>query len=391
MEQDLEGKIRSRLEAILINDARNQAEVKSMSNGEDPLDVDPFAEEKNLYQRIINNYRNAIGEVNNLLEENISQISGLCRILDAIKEKSDLEEMCLQIIDCALQDLGAEFCGMVFHQRGKSDGNPLYLEGVREQQKLTFSHSHPTLLGSREFAHAVETLSAENADCAIVGDVYRDPRFLTVDFPSVVRSMVCLPIIVHKQLVGTLVLSHSLPRFFTQNQTRILRILGATIAHLIFLTEKRDSTTASAQAAPRQDALTSDTALSVILLQVGGNRLAIRTLAEHETIRSLENRIAQALEGKESLLHYDDTRILVLLPHTSEERLYACAARLREAFENWILALGENSAEFRLSLGHATCTTGEELAHALDAASHNLASGLDDQESTAIEAGLARF
>ena len=46
MQTDIEGKIRSKIEAILINDARTYSELRMMATGEEPFDSDPFSEER---------------------------------------------------------------------------------------------------------------------------------------------------------------------------------------------------------------------------------------------------------------------------------------------------------------------------------------------------------
>ena len=48
---NIEDRIRSRIEAILMNDARNYAEIRGMAEGEEPIHEDSFEEERNLYQR----------------------------------------------------------------------------------------------------------------------------------------------------------------------------------------------------------------------------------------------------------------------------------------------------------------------------------------------------
>jgi hypothetical protein len=385
MDRDFEGKIRSRIEAILINDARNYDEMRTMSSEEEPLEIDPFAEERNLYQRIINNYRNAMGEVNSLLEENLNYISGLCRIVETIKDKDDFQEICLQVIDCVLQDLGAEFCGLVFNAHEKCAGNPLFLEGVREQQKLLFSHSHPTLLGSREFAQVVEKLIEEDGDCQNIGDVYRDPRFNSIDFPSVVRSLICLPIVVHQKPLGALVLSHSLPRFFTQNHARVLKILASTVAHLLLLTDRcSPQAESSPEARPKSPAIESE-ALSMVLVHLECDGSVRRVPAERELTRNLQSLLSRNLEARESLLHYDSTGLLILLPGTPEELLFDRASRLRSAFEDWKNTQGENGKDLRLSLGYATCANAEELTRTLEAAAQRLHGSQDENESIPAE------
>lgn len=391
MDRDVEGRIRSRVEAILINDAKNYDEIKSMSSQDEPLEVDPFAEDRNLYQRIISNYRNAMGEVNGLLEENLNFISGLGRIAENIKDKDDLQEICLQIIDCILQDMGPEFCGMVFHAQDTCAANSLFLEGVREHQKLLFSHSHPAFLGSREFAGVVDTLLETDDDCLIIGDVYRDHRFNNIDFPSVVRSLICLPIRVHQKPLGALVLSHSLPRFFTQNHARALKVIAGLVAHLLLLLDRQDKqaeSTPDTRPAPRP---TENEPLSIVLLHLDCDEASRRIPAESEWIRNLRSALSQNLEVRESLLHYNDTELLILLPGTPEELLFERASKLRCVFEDWKSIQGEKGKDLRLSLGYASCAKAEDLTHILEAAAQRLHVSQDQDESLTSDPVLPQF
>jgi len=81
--------IRSRIEAILANDARNHAEVRRVASAEGIAAAEGSGEERNLYQRVINTYRNAIADVNRRFEENVWFLSGFYRILESIKEEGD--------------------------------------------------------------------------------------------------------------------------------------------------------------------------------------------------------------------------------------------------------------------------------------------------------------
>ena len=389
MDMDIEGKIRSRIETILINDAKNYAEVRMMASEDEPLESDPFAEERNLYQRIINNYRNAVSEVNNLLEENVGFLSGLCRIAETIKEQNDFQEICSQIIDCVLQDLGAEYCSLIFPAPGEWEGEPIYLEGVREQQKFCFSHSHSALLGSPEFAQVVARLVQDGTDYLNAGDVYREPRFNTVDFPSVVRSLVCLPIRVHQKPLGALILSHSLPHFFTHNHMRVLRILASTIAHLWLLTV-RPAPRVKVDHHSEAPAETEETgqAISIVLMNFGRDGSSLRLLTDKEMIRSIRDPLAQTLKANETVLFYDTTGLLVLLPGTTEEQLAGRAASLRDAFEEWRAAQGERARSLHLNLGYAACECGEELTRTLEVAAQMMRAGEEENDAfSPIERG----
>jgi len=223
---DIEHRIRNRIEAILTNDERNYAEIKRMATNDEPLEADSFAEERNLYRRIISSYRSAVSEVNKLLEENVNFLSGFYRIVESIKEKDDFQEICSQIIDCVLEDFGAEYCSLLF----KEDDGSLCLEGINEDRKFLRIHSDASLLGSEEFERQLTCMAGESSECLSIEDVYKESRFNTLDFPGVVRSVLCLPITLRQITVGFLILSHSLPRYFHNNHIRILKILGNIIA-----------------------------------------------------------------------------------------------------------------------------------------------------------------
>ncbi len=369
MDANIEARIRSRIEAVLINDARNYAELRMMETQEEPLEGDAFEEERNLYQRIISSYRSAVSEVNNMLEENVGFLSGLCRIVETIKEKDDFREICAQIVDCVLQDLSAEYCSLVFYSQGERVDESLYLEGVRERQKFLFSHSHAALLGSPEFALAISRVAGEDVECVNIGDVYREPRFNKVDFPSVVRSLVCLPISVHDTRVGALILSHSLPRFFTNNHTRILRILASTIAHLYLLTARWNtheavSSVPKAVPAPSEDEET----LSLILLRFENEHSVMRLPANKELIRSVRSTLCGIIGRRDSILPYEDKELLVLLPGISGDMLPTRATRLNEAFEQWKSSRGSDARGISMSIGYSTCQTGEDMMQTIEAA-----------------------
>jgi hypothetical protein len=378
---DFEGKIRSRIEAILINDARNCAEIKAMASEDEPLEIDAFEEERNLYQRIINSYRNAIHEVNHLLEENVGFISGLCRIVESIKDRDDFQEICSRMVDCILQDLGAEFCALVFRPQEAWEHNPLFVEGVREKQQLLFCHSYPTLLGSSEFARMVERLGEEADDFMNFGDVYREPRFHAIDFPSVVRSMVCLPIGAQGKRTGVLVLSHSLPRFFTPNHVRVLKILASMTSHLQLLTSQRNARAASAEDTSAQPDAPEPNSLSLILLHFESEGSRCRSSADRDLAQSLIRPLTRGLEGKESILPYEPHGLLVLLPGTPKDRLMERASRLRAAFEDWRRDQGANAKSLRMTFGYATCENGEELSRTMEMAGQIMFAGREEDES----------
>ena len=370
---DIEGKIRSRIEAILINDAKNSAEIQKMATEDEPLEADPFAEERNLYQRIINNYRSAVSEVNSLLEQNIGLLSGLFRAVDNIKGCDDFSEIGSKVVECLLQDFGAEYSSVIVFQPEILPGVPLCLEGIREERAFFRAHVGSTLIGLSNFDQIVERMSQENADFLNFGDVYRESMFEGVDFPSVVRSMVCLPIKLGQDTLGLLLLSHSLPNYFSDNHVRVLKILSSTLAHLKTVLAARTAEAhaptpageGSAQATPREQDV-----LSVVLLDfVRNDPYGRGSEIGLDSIRAIRSRLQNVLQSTESISFYEERVLIVLLPEVTAEELPARIRMLQNAFAVWKTERGDRAQNIRMNAGSATCRGEEDLARMLEIAS----------------------
>jgi hypothetical protein len=365
---EIEDKIRTQIEAILINDARNFSEIKKMADTDEPLEAEVLADERNLYHRIINGYRNAVSEVNKLLEQNIGSLSGFYRIVESIKDKEDFQEICSQIVDCILQDFGADYCSLLF----PVEENTLCLEGIREDRKFQRIHSKTSLLGSREFERELTLMAEEGGpECLNIEDVYKEQRFNAVDFPAVVRSILCLPVLLRNKTVGFIVLSHSLPNFFNENHIRVLKILGSLIAHLRLL-HQGESILAGAQTAASPDQFVSETpdTYSVVLMEFEikdsyGRRLPL----EKEAIREIRMRIQNVLEGKESIIYYRERELLAFMPGVSSELLPSRVRKLREAFQQWQADRFEERRTAVINLGFSVCEGDDDLSRTLEVAS----------------------
>jgi hypothetical protein len=363
---EIDDRIRTRIEAILVNDAKNFSEIKKMAEDGEPLESDILADERSLYHRIINNYRNAVDEVNKLLEENIRSVSGFYRIVESIKEKADFQEICIQIVDCILQDFGVEYCSFLFPEQEET----LCLEGIHEDCKFLRIHSKNSLLGNKEFEQELTRMALESSECLNIEDIYREPRFNTVDFPGVVRSVLCLPIMLHDMPAGFLILSHSLPNFFQANHIRVLRILGSLIAHLRLLHQSgRISPSATPPVSPIQYASEEADVHAIVLigfdtLDAYGRRIPL----EKEAVREIRRQMQSTLKERESILFYGEAELLAFLPGVVSEALAGRVCQLREIFHQWQKARLEKRSNARISFGFSVCEKEEDLAKALEVA-----------------------
>ncbi len=383
---DIEEGIRSRIEAILTNDARNRAEVMSVA-GDEPLLTDAFEEERNLYQRILQTYRNAVSEVNHILEENVGFLSGYYRMVERIKEKEDFEEICAQIADCILEDFGAEYCSLFFPPLPGYDAKFFCVEGVREGQSFLRMHSGENLLGIAEFGRIVAGMSEESSGFLNLEDVYKDSRFNTIDFPSVVRSLVCLPIVAGGRPTGFLLMSHSRPRFFNDNHIRVLRIVASSIAHLKHLTNGNRQAPPAAVSRPTGSTVREESSdFSIVLLSLERQGPFRRTMPlDKESLRQLRERMNEILEPRESLLFYEEGNLIAILPGTKAESVPLKVRGFREVFRQWKAEHGDRLPDIHLSLGFASCEDGYDLARLLEMASQVMHPDTDEDFAEAAQ------
>ncbi|MFH1572392.1 MAG: GAF domain-containing protein, partial [Acidobacteriota bacterium] len=318
---DLETTIRTRIEALLVNDAKKYADLQTMVCRDEPFEEDPFGEERNLYQRVISSYRSAVHDVNRLLEENIAFLSTFARIVESIKDRDNFQEICSVVVDALLQDVDTEYCSIILFAEPDTMGNSLYLEGIREQQQFIFIHPNRQLLGNKDFERVIAESVVEARGCLFIPDVYKETRFNGIDFSSVVRSLVTVPIVSNGQTAGVLLVSHSLPQYFNENHLRLLKVLAGIIAHSKYLLDLRPakSGTVADLQPPVPEGRPRD-AVSIILFSLddgacrGGSKGPDR-----ELILSLRSRVLQVLEPGDAIMLYDDRELLLLSPGTTME------------------------------------------------------------------------
>ena len=375
-ETDFEKKVWSRIEGILLNDARNQAELERMAESDETLPTNRLEQELDYCKRIINNYRIAVGEVNSLLESNISFLSAFYRIIETIKDKENLSEICSQFISCALAELGTEYGGLVFFEDGSQ---PRFcVEGIYEGAKFVQVHDRPHLLGSERFDIAIRVLLDESSECHHFPDAYRETRFNEIDFPSVVRSLLCLPITQRGHSVGGLIFSHSTPQFFNENHMRVLMILAGNLAHLKLLTTK--SPGVRMPPAPIEESVDNDTDnFSLVVIDCEKTDALGRTTSlDRSTLREIRSWLYAALRDRESILFHGPRQLLVLLPATSEVDLSRRVGEIQSSFELWRQS-GEQNLSCSLSLGFSTCDDSESLLQSLDAAAFMMRPETDEE------------
>jgi hypothetical protein len=384
---DIEARVRERIESLLLNNARGQAELRSLDLADGPVETDDFEEERDLYHRIISNYRSALAEVNGLLETHIDFLSGFYHIVRAVQDKRDFLQVCSGVVRCTLEHFGAEYCGLVLQEGTGKPGKGLCLEGLAETQKFLRIHSNGKLLGSEEIERTILKLALEVQNPVVIEDLYADPRFQSIDLPGVMRSLVCVPVETAGRLEGFLLLSHSRPRFFGNSHIRVLQLIGSLVGYVRYLT--RDNSAFAAVVRPEPENRQDETAdaVSVVLLECETPDGFGRPVPlSRDTVRGLRAALKQTLGPGEAVLHHDEQDLLVLLPGVSSEDLPSRLSTIRDTFYSWRNSGQGPIREAQLSIGCSTCEDGADLSHCLEIASHLMHPDEDDGETPVASA-----
>ncbi len=380
---EIEDQVLSRLEAVLAEAEGNKGKHDA-SGGGTLMPFGPYERERNLYHQLINLYRTSGNAAKRQLRDTQRLLAAFHRIIETIKRNENFQEICSSVVDFGLRDLGAEYCSILLFKEQDSTEDTFRLEGVQEEASFLRIHSGGSLLGSVQFEDTVTRLSRESGECLNVGDVCLDARFDEVDFPSVVRSFVSLPIVLNRAAVGFLILSHSRPHAFDNSKILFLKILATSLAHAHLTTSAHTVETSDfvRPVATNPFAREDRDILSIIVLdfeKVGP--LGRTSSLKRDTLRQIRDNLQAMLEGKESVLVQENGELLVLLPGVSHERLFRRVRQLRDAFQQWRIPQNGELHRARLSIGFSACEQGQNLVEALDVAALMMHPELDEKLS----------
>ena len=147
-----------------------------------------------------------------------------------------------------------------------------------------------------------------------------------MDFPGVVRSVLCLPILLHNAPVGFLILSHSLPKLLPRQPHPCLENTGQPDRALEAPSPGRQAfcLLQSRRRKLNQEIPEKPDAYSVVLMEFDTQDAYGRHVPLQQGSRTRNTLLLQSvLEGKESVLFYGEKRA----PGVYARRIFGNAAR----------------------------------------------------------------
>lgn len=168
-------------------------------------------------------FRKVMRDTNELLEEKIEEISLIRLVADATNDAIFAQDPLRFILENVIRIIGAE------------NGSILLLE--RETNQLVLRAAS----GSRDgrphdvrfaLGEGIAGWVAQCGKAAFINETNKDERFKPRGDRSL-GSLICQPLIVEKEVIGVLNVSHSDPNAFTNNTARLLYIIAGQAATAI--------------------------------------------------------------------------------------------------------------------------------------------------------------
>ena len=163
-----------------------------------------------------------------LLEERIQGLSGVRRIVDALKHTANLPRVFEAILDAILQETTAENCSLM--QLDLTNGT-LGMRAAKGQQDQIARYHEDVVVTPFEIGKGVAGYVADSGHIVSVADVSTDARFVEVDgSDQEIGSLLCLPLGIDGQVIGIVNASHPHPNNFQDNDERLLGLMADQIA-----------------------------------------------------------------------------------------------------------------------------------------------------------------
>lgn len=160
--------------------------------------------------------------LNEELKRRVKDLSALYEVAAALSSTLDMDRVLNATFDMVGTLLGVERCSLMLLEPSTEE---LVMKAARGADPSTINRVRFRV------GEGLAGWAAQEGKAVIVPDVSREPRFKesVFDGPKIV-SMACVPLISEGRVVGVLTVASSTPRQFTEDDTKMLYIIGSRAA-----------------------------------------------------------------------------------------------------------------------------------------------------------------
>ena len=163
-------------------------------------------------------------------EEKVRELSVVRRIGESLKYTRDVRKVFEVIIDTIIDETNAENCSLMLVNR---EAGELTVKAARGQTDAVGSYYHTASRTGRTF-HVGEGIAGwvvQHGEVISIPDISKDSRFVADSQASdSIGSILCLPLVVDKEIVGVVNLSHPRANAFSAEDERMMAIITDQVA-----------------------------------------------------------------------------------------------------------------------------------------------------------------
>jgi diguanylate cyclase (GGDEF)-like protein len=292
---------------------------------------------------------------------------------------SDLDPGILlsRIAELICQMIGAKSCSVMLLDADRKRLLAKAAYGLRTERMHTLSFA---------IGEGVAGWVVERGESALINDVSKDPRFVTLTANQTpIQSMVCVPLVARGERVGVVTATSEEANAFHPDDLEIVRFISTTIAldienvrlHRVAVTDPLTGAYNREflhQRLPQEieAAIDRDRPLSVALVDVDHFK-AVNDAYGHGigdvVLAEVARRLRGAIRGGDLLVRYGGEEFLTVLPKADAGRAWEVGERMRQRVCERAFDVGDGLALLlRISVGIAQWRMGETMPDLIERA-----------------------
>jgi diguanylate cyclase (GGDEF)-like protein len=304
----------------------------------------------------------------------------LYSITKLVNDGVALNDLLSHICKAAISMSKGNTCSVMLFDQDKKEllCKASYGLSTREEKEIAF-----------KYGEGVAGWVAQNSTSAIIDDVSEDSRFKVINYQqAVIRSMLCVPLIIGFEVIGVLTVTSDQSRMFTREDEELINFLSSSIIKDIenarlFRLAITDNLTKAYNRQFMHQRLPEEIErskryrenLSIALIDIDHFK-NVNDLHGHQAgdaiLKRLSLLILDNIRDVDFLIRYGGEEFLIIFPNTSLQGAMTITERIRNLVEKFAFQWLEKKINITISAGlaaiHSHVADSESLIHAADQA-----------------------
>jgi len=176
-----------------------------------------------IQRKTIEVYSKMLEQANRNAEEKIKALSLLRQLGDSLLCAQDLKKICKVILEVIVGEFDAKNCCLMLLDKKKNELKVYAAMSQMEEGVKYFDDSDEILFSLDE---SIASLASSQKQSILLPATEKDDRFIPRPGGHVVRSILCVPLIVKGDVLGVINLSSPVPETLSEKDERVMKIVS---------------------------------------------------------------------------------------------------------------------------------------------------------------------